>query len=203
MKVKFIANACAIFESSEGTKILSDPWIVNGVFEGSWCHFYKLETKIEDLQNVDAIYVSHIHPDHYDEPNFSFPKNIPIFVLDHGFNFLHKKLTKKGYTNLIKIKDRQSNVFKDFKVTLFAPFVKHSFYPENTKLGNLIDSTMALESDGQVVLNANDNTPDHDACWNLKKIFGKIDFAMLNYNNAGPYPSCFNNLTDEEKIKRT
>ena len=91
MKIKFIANACAIFESDKGTKILSDPWIQNGVFEGSWCHFHKLETSIEDLQDVDAIYVSHIHPDHYDERFFNFSKEIPIIVLDHGFNFLHKK----------------------------------------------------------------------------------------------------------------
>ena len=128
MKIKFISNACAIFESDKGTKILSDPWIVNGVFEGSWCHFHKLETKIEDLQDVDAIYVSHIHPDHYDERFFDFSREIPIIVLDHGLNFLHKKLIEKGYKNLIKVKDKQTINFKDIKISLFAPFVKHVFF---------------------------------------------------------------------------
>ena len=52
MKVTFISNACASFESSEGTKILSDPWIKDGVFDGSWCHFHPLETKLEDLQEM-------------------------------------------------------------------------------------------------------------------------------------------------------
>ena len=70
MKFEFIGNAGGIFHGTEGTKILCDPWIVPGVFEGSWFHYPPLKTKIKDLQNVDAIYVSHIHPDHYDDRNF-------------------------------------------------------------------------------------------------------------------------------------
>ena len=108
MKVQFISNACAIFESNSGTKIITDPWLDDGVFEGSWCHFHKLKTRWEDIQDVDAVYVSHVHPDHYDERFFNFRKDIPILVMDHGFNFLHKNLTKAGYTNLIKIKDGEA-----------------------------------------------------------------------------------------------
>ena len=103
MKVKFISNACCIVETNTGTQILTDPWIENGVFEGSWCHFHKLKTTINDLKNIDAIYLSHIHPDHYDDRFFNFPKDIPIIVLDHGLNFLHRKLLDSGYKNLIKI----------------------------------------------------------------------------------------------------
>ena len=31
MKVEFIANACAVFESNSGTKIITDPWLNDGV----------------------------------------------------------------------------------------------------------------------------------------------------------------------------
>ena len=199
MKITFISNACAVFESSKGTKILSDPWIKDGVFDGSWCHFHPLETKLEDLQEVDAIYVSHVHPDHFDDRFFDFRKDIPIIVLDHGFNFLHKNLEKLGYKNLIKIKNNETKSFKDFKLTVFKPFSKHNFFEENTKVGNLIDSAIVFESDEQIVFNANDNSPNIEACKFLKERFGKIDLAMMNYNNAGPYPSCFDNLSEEEK----
>ena len=134
MKVKFISNACCVVETNEGTQILTDPWIENGVFEGSWCHFHKLKTSINDLQNIDAIYVSHIHPDHYDDRFFNFPKDIPIIVLDHGLNFLHRKLLDGGYKNLIKIKNKETIKFKDLELTLFAPFVKHNFFEDNSKL---------------------------------------------------------------------
>ena len=33
MKFKFIGNAGGVFYGNKGTKILCDPWIVDGVFE--------------------------------------------------------------------------------------------------------------------------------------------------------------------------
>ena len=149
MKLKFIANACCIVESKKGTKIVSDPWINDGVFDGSWCHFHELKTTWDDLQSVDAVYVSHVHPDHFDNRFFQFPKDTPMIVLDHGMNFLHKNLIAMGYTNLIKIKNYETLPFKDFKLSLFAPFAGNNFFEENTKIGNLIDSGIVYEADNQ------------------------------------------------------
>lgn len=199
MKLKFIANACCIVESKKGTKIVSDPWINDGVFDGSWCHFHELKTTWDDLQSVDAVYVSHVHPDHFDNRFFQFPKDTPMIVLDHGMNFLHKNLIAMGYTNLIKIKNYETLPFKDFKLSLFAPFAGNNFFEENTKIGNLIDSAIVYEADNQSIFNANDNNPNPDSCRELKKRFGTFDLSMMNYNAAGPYPSCFNNLNEEEK----
>ena len=95
MKFKFIGNAGGIFIGSKGSKILCDPWIIDGVFECSWYHYPPLKTKINDLKNVDAIYLSHIHQDHYDERYFNFSKKTPIILLNEGPNFLKKKLDKK------------------------------------------------------------------------------------------------------------
>ena len=200
MKLKFIANACCIVESKKGTKIVSDPWINDGVFDGSWCHFHELKTTWDDLQSVDAVYVSHVHPDHFDNRFFQFPKDTPMIVLDHGMNFLHKNLIAMGYTNLIKIKNYETLPFKDFKLSLFAPFAGNNYFEENTKIGNLIDSGIVYEADNQSIFNANDNNPNPESCRELKKRFGTFDLSLMNYNAAGPYPSCFNNLNDEEKV---
>ena len=200
MKLKFISNACCIVESNKGTKIVSDPWLDDGVFDGSWCHFHELKTTWDDLQDVDAVYVSHVHPDHFDNRFFQFPKDTPMIVLDHGMNFLHKNLIAMGYTNLIKIKNYETLPFKDFKLSLFAPFAGNNYFEENTKIGNLIDSGIVYEADNQSIFNANDNNPNPESCRELKKRFGTFDLSLMNYNAAGPYPSCFNNLNDEEKV---
>ncbi len=205
MKFEFISNACGIFHGNEGTKILCDPWIVNGVFDGSWCHIHPLKTTmdglIKDVSNkvIDALYISHIHPDHYDDRYFNFPKNTPIIVLDHKHNFLIKNLERNGFTNLIFIKDKETISFNEFEITLYAPFVKNNFY--DAGIGNLIDSAMVVKSGDITALNANDNTPTVEACKMLKEKFGKIDLAMINYNAAGPYPSCFDNLSEPEKTQ--
>ncbi|MDA8701691.1 MBL fold metallo-hydrolase [Candidatus Pelagibacter bacterium] len=197
MKFEFIGNAAGIFHGSNGTKILCDPWIIDGVFEGSWFHYPPLKTKLSDLQDIDAIYVSHIHPDHFDQRHFDFPKNLPIIILDEGPNFLKKNLISLGFKNIISVKNDETINFKEFKLTLYKPFIGHKF--EESLLGNLIDSALVLENKGKVVVNFNDNTPDIKGCEKLHKKFKKIDLALLNYNAAGPYPSCFENLSKEEK----
>jgi len=198
MKFQFIGNAGGIFIGSKGTQILCDPWIIDGVFEDAWYHYPPLKTKISDLQNVDGIYISHIHPDHYDDRYFDFPKDIPLIILNEGPNFLKKNLIKKGYNNFIEIKNDQTVHFKEFKLTAYKPFTKHIF--EESLLGNLIDSALVLENDNVTAINFNDNQPDEKACFFLNNKFKKIDLAMLNYNAAGPYPSCFENFTTEQKI---
>ena len=50
-----------------------------------------------------------------------------------------------------------------------------------------------------MAINFNDNTPDAKACVELNKKFGTINLALMNYNAAGPYPSCFDNLSENNK----
>ena len=96
------------------------------------------------------------------------------------------------------IENSQTVKWNEFKLTCFAPFSKHAFH--KAVVGNLIDSALAVSSGGYVAFNANDNTPTADWAARLRGTFGRIDLAMLNYNAAGPYPSCFDNLTKQEKI---
>ena len=194
---EFIGNACGIFTGREGTRVLCDPWIANGVFEGSWYHYPPLSTTPADVLDVDAVYVSHLHPDHFDERFFNFDKTIPIIALEHGHNFLRKKLLELGYNNLVLIKDGETVAFKEFTITLFAPFTRNNFH--EAEIGNLIDSAMVVECGGVKAFNANDNTPTPESCFELQQRFGTIDLAMINYNAAGPYPGSFANLSDTEK----
>ena len=198
MHFTFIANACGIFTGSEGAKVLCDPWLIDGVFEGSWCHYPPLSVSPQDLTEVDAIYLSHIHPDHFDERSLKFfDVNTPILILKRERNFLLSRLNSLGYFNIVEYEDGVTKSFQEFKITMFGPFAKHNFH--DALVGNIIDSAMVIESGGLKAFNANDNTPTPEACAMLRNKFGAIDLAMLNYNSAGPYPSCFNNLTDIEK----
>src|SRR6185436_5631093 len=109
MKITFYANACCMFEF-QGYRILSDPWLVDGVFEGAWYHSPPLATKPADLADaVDALYISHLHPDHFDTETLKFfRRDIPILALDHGQNFLCRVLDSAGFTNVIRMKNRET-----------------------------------------------------------------------------------------------
>jgi len=201
MKFKFIANACGIFKGSLGTTVLCDPWLKNGVFEGSWYHYPPIKTRTEDVLNVDAIYVSHLHSDHFDIRTFKkFKKSTPIIILDREPNFLLRILKKLGFKNIIKIKNNKKVSFREFEITMYEPWEKHNF--EESELGNLIDSSIILKDikTKEVAINFNDNIPSVSAAKKIRKKFKNIDLALVNYNAAGPYPSCFENLNKKNKI---
>lgn len=198
MRLTYYANACCLMEA-EGFRILTDPWLVDGAFEGAWCHYPPLKVRPDDLAGVDALYVSHLHPDHCDPQTLqAFPRDIPILVLDHAPNFLHRVLRQMGFTNLVPAKDGETASLGPFRCTVYAPFTTHVFH--ESKIGNLIDSAVHFAAGGLSVMNFNDNTPDLASARRLRERHGRPTVAQVAYNAAGPYPSCFHNLGHDEKL---
>ena len=167
---KFIGNAGGIFTGSKGSRILCDPWIVDGVFEDAWYHYPPLNTKLSDIQDVDGIYVSHIHPDHYDERNFDFPKNIPLIILNEGPNFLKKNLINKGYNNFIEAKDNETIEFKEFQQSAMRKILSDYVRPGDDVIEQLFnekkfyDAMFSPTGYGESV---------------LKETFGEAQFKLL------------------------
>lgn len=201
MKVTFIANACAIYESS-GFRLVSDPWLTNGAFEGSWCHYPPVRTTPEELARLtDALYISHIHPDHFDPVSIApMRKDLPVIVLDHASaNFLHKRLRQLGFTNIVAVRDNEFATVGSYRLTLFAPFEGHNFF--DAKVGNLIDSGLLIDDGVTKVLNCNDNVPRPGSAAEIARKHGPIDLFQLQYCAAGPYPSCFMHLGDKDRLQ--
>lgn len=200
MRLTFFANACSIVEHA-GFRILTDPWLSEGAFEGSWFHTAPLRTTPADVAGVDALFISHLHPDHFDVATLSvFRRDIPIVHLDHGANFLRKRLASLGFHNLIGVRDRASVTIGPFECTLFAPFAKHPFH--DSILGNMLDSAILFRAGDETILNTNDNMLTPAAARRLREEVGRITVAQLNYNAAGPFPSCFDHLSLEDKRAR-
>jgi hypothetical protein len=84
------------------------------------------------------------------------------------------------------------------RVWMYESFTKNSLVAD-AQVPNVIDSTIVVENGNWAILNTNDNIPDDTACRQLREQFGKFDLAMLPYSGASEYPSCFQNLTFEEK----
>lgn len=197
MKLTFIANACCIYES-QGFKILCDPWLTEGAFYGSWFHYPPLKTRPEDVADFDALYISHLHPDHFDPETLKhFDKTKPVIILDQEPNYLNRMVKAEGFTNIWKIPDGHTRQIGPFSITMFGPFCGHPFF--DTQMGNVLDSAIVVDDGTYKIFNANDNTPDVDSAHRLRERFGRFDIAQLNYNAAGPYPSCFSNLSELQK----
>lgn len=210
-KIKLYRSATVGIISDE-FKLLCDPWLTDGEYYGSWSHYppFDLEKNIDEINSYDAIYISHIHPDHCSEETLKrISKNIPIYILSYHAKFLKLKIERLGFKVIEVLNHEKKKLSKNFILSIVAaddcdPELCYKFNgcadfnnKENTQQ---IDSISVINCNGKNILNIND-CPYDLAKSVLKKIkkFYKIDFLLVGYGGAGPYPQCFQNLDFEQK----
>jgi len=190
IKVTYYYSACVAITTPD-VSILCDPWFTDGIYDGSWYQYPKIQNPIELIGKHDIIYVSHIHPDHYD-PKFlkEYLKVYPdAEVMIAPGIFLDKKMDADG----IKYNVR-NDLVED--CSTFISIVKN-----DTGSISDIDTALVVEYDGCAVVNLNDNQyyqPQIDA---IKELAPNIDIALIGHTGAGPYPQTYYKDTDILKEK--
>lgn len=195
MKVKYIYSACIEVECN-GFRILTDPWFTDGAYDGTWYQYPKINP-FDFISKPDLIYISHIHPDHYDaiflKKLIAKYGEIPILIPDLNPNYLLFKGKSDGL-NLIPTRH-----FKNDKVELFI---------EENDTGSIsdIDSALVVRDldSNKLLLNLNDciyNQPHVDKLKSIIDEFGgKIDLLALGYTGAGPYPQTYIDIEEDKTL---
>ena len=213
MKIKLYRSSTVGIES-ENFKILTDPWLTDGEYYGSWYHYppFDFSKKLNEINSYNAIYISHIHPDHCSEKTLlQINKNIPIYIHEYHSKFLKFKLEKLGFKVTELENGKRHKIFKETYISIYAadncdPKLCYKFngcanlFSKDNK-SQQIDSFSIIENKDYSILNLND-CPFELTSVVLKKtlkLYKKIDLAMIGYGGAGPYPQCFENLSLKEK----
>lgn len=209
MKVKYLNSATVIVEH-QGKKVLCDPWLTDGIYYGAWFTWPVCKFTVEDIKDVDYIYISHVHPDHFDENTIKdLPKNIPVIILDFAEKFLLSRLRNLGFEKIIEIPNRgEVQLGPDFKVEIMAGddcnperfgksygFDAPKDYPKTMQ----IDSLAIFSGGGKVVFNSNDVPAAlilHSASY-IKAKYPTIDLLLVSYAGAGPYPQAYKMPIDQ------
>lgn len=106
MKIRQIRNATLVIEYG-GKRLLTDPWFgpkgaIPG-FEGTPNSHVRnptvdLPVSVDELTDVDAVILTHVHPDHWDDVAAeALPKDIPFFVQHFGDR---DTIAAAGFTNV-------------------------------------------------------------------------------------------------------
>jgi UDP-MurNAc hydroxylase len=177
MKVRYIYSACVVIET-EDTKIVCDPWF-DEIFDGAWAQYPKIDDPIEAIGQVDYIYVSHVHDDHYDP---SFLKrylakyNAQIIIGETTPNILARRMKEDGLAYIA------ITTFINKKTVM-------SVIPNTGYQDFNLDTALLVKSHGQTVVNLNDNTFDMKQLDQIVALAdNKVDFALLPYTGAGSFP---------------
>ncbi len=195
INVKYIYSACVVISTADA-KILCDPWFTEGIYDGSWFQYPKIKNPINSIGDVDAIYVSHIHPDHYDshflKQYFHRFGTKKIFIADHQPNHLARKMRADGITPTI--------LGEDFLIgnttVCIVPHITGSISDIDSALIVKYKSAEKLHC----VLNANDIIFDQVMRKHLKNVAGDVDILLCGYTGAGPYPQTYFDIDDAELI---
>lgn len=128
MKITQIRNATVLAEYNE-TKFLIDPWLMpkdcmEGFESAVNSHIrqprVELPLEIEKITDVDAVIITHIHPDHWDDyAKNALKKDIKIFVQSE---FDKNYMLKEGFKN-VEILSTNGTTYE--KVSLYKTSTQH------------------------------------------------------------------------------
>ena len=194
IKVRMIYSACVVIETAN-CRILCDPWFTDGIYDGSWYLFPIAENPIEVIGDCDFIFISHIHPDHYDpifiKSYFERYGSKPLLVANRQSNSLAKKAFIDGFEVQVLEDDLQ------ISRTLI------SIIPHETGSQSDIDSVLIVKhiDDEHVsrVVNINDCIVDQQLLDQIS-MYGPIDILLLGFTGAGPYPQTYFSLDDPQLL---
>ena len=213
MKIKLYRSA-TIGLDLNGYMLLMDPWLTDGEYYGSWSHYpyYDLDNNINEINSYNAIYISHIHPDHCSDDTLKkISKKIPIYIHSFHTKFLKLKLERIGFKVIELENNKRTKLDNNAYINIFAAdncnpelCFKFAGCADFTAHGQSqqIDTLSVIDDGKNVLVNVNDcpielaQSPLQD----IKNQYEQINVLLTGYSGAGSYPQCFENLNLEEKI---
>ncbi len=220
MKITQLNSASITIEDSIGDskiKILCDPWLDGEEYLGSWAIYPPYDFNPNNFDDVDFIYVSHIHPDHCSAKTLSkLNKNIPVLIHNFPEKFLKNKIESFGFKTIELEHGIRLQLKNHFYVNIMAadncdPTICGQIMgcglAEDKFKTTQIDTMAVFDNEKQVIVNTNDCPFDiaKNTASLIKLVYGKIDVLLVGYVAASSWPHCYNlsdDIKKQESIKK-
>lgn len=197
LKITFVTHACIRVDGAFGS-LLTDPWILNEpIFNFSTWKFPAAVMAPESLTDVDFIYISHAHEDHFHVPSLhKFPRHLPILLPEYCWKpglraqTMERTLRDLGFYRVCKIKPWQTVKLGGGAALTVIP-------SSPTKPQDWENSGFVLEQPGFRLLNMNDCPGDPEIYREIDGRFGAFDAAFVQYAGVSMFPGCYR-LSEEE-----
>lgn len=182
MRVTGLGHASALIETRYG-RILTDPW-VNPAYFGSWFPFPDNSGLDWDtLGQVEYLYVSHLHRDHFDPRHLAehVSKDARVLLPAFATTELHDRLEKLGFRHFVEtVSDEVVELDGGLQV-----MVQALTSPTDGPIG---DSSLWVSDGEHVLLNQNDARP---AELDVFKALGPVDAYLIQFSGAIWYPMVY------------
>lgn len=214
MKITHLNGACELIETN-GVKILTDPWLVDGEYYGSWCIYPPIDNfDMSSLDDIDYIYISHIHPDHLSPLTLQrLNKQIPVLIHKFPAPFVKLNIERLGFKVIELETDKRTHLKNGVNINIISaghcnPTLCSKAFgcgKMEVNYGSTTIDTLCVIDDGTyTILNVND-CPYEVAKYALdviKSRYENIDLLVTGYTGASAFPHCFENYSEEEKLQK-
>lgn len=191
MRITYFGQACTLTEAG-GLKILTDPWLTEGAYFGTWFHTHLLADAGVTLENfpkdVDYIFLSHEHQDHFDQMALSrFPRTVPILICRFATTKFRNCIRSLGFENIREVESGQPlKLENDVSVTIF----------QTVEYTN--DSAILIEHDGVRMFNETDCKLAFSDLQRLGAL--GIDIGFYMFSGANWYPMMYGYPDDQMRL---
>jgi UDP-MurNAc hydroxylase len=182
MRVTYYGQACTLIDAG-GTKILTDPWLTEGAYQGTWFHTHLLAdagiTPETFPKDIDYLFLSHEHQDHLDVATLKhFRHDVPLLICWFPTNKFHQYLRGLGFTNIQEV---ESGAPLDLGNGVTATIYGTVEYTN--------DSAILVEHDGNRVFNETDCKLKYEDLERIGRLGVDIGFYM--FSGANWYPMMY------------
>ncbi len=176
--IKFINHASILISNSKKT-ILTDPWYAGTSFDDGWKLLYEnSKDEITNiLNNVDYIWYSHEHPDHF---SIKFLLDYENILKENNIKFIFQNTKDKRVISFLKAKgfeyiELNDNELYEIDNGFNILIQKTDFY----------DSALIINLNGKKIFNLNDcPLKTKSQIKNFKKKYGGCDFLFTQFSYA-------------------
>lgn len=171
-KISVLSHACLLVET-KATKIIIDPWLVGTCYWRSWSNYPPAQYNMEEISQVDAVFISHVHWDHWHGPTLKrFFRETPIYIPEQPNARVINDFSSVGCKSVTVVKHGQVIKVGDLDI---------KFY----QFGLLLqDAALVIRSHDMTILNANDAKLAGPPLEDLIRREGPFDVALRSHSSA-------------------
>jgi UDP-MurNAc hydroxylase len=176
MQVRLVSHASVVISTAD-VRIWTDPWLVGKVFNDSWSLLVPPAWDEAMLDEIDHLWVSHEHPDHFNLPTLkalpaAFKRRVTVLFQALNTDKMFDAFRRLGFVKLRALPHRE--------LVALTPNTSVYCY----QVGQM-DSCLAVRGDGQLLVDINDAEADAGDCRTMRADLGPARVVLNQFSLAG------------------
>ena len=188
MKITLVSHASLLVETN-GIRLLTDPWYSGEIYCRAW-ELCPPPPALPHFSRLDALFISHAHPDHYHIPTLECIRaargtDLPIFVAKFFHGVIARDLRQMGFKRVIEMRPGHE----------FSPFPNVRFFSQQYRMD---DSLLVMRGDGdETLVNINDTPLRGSTLSDLRSRYPNPEYCAAQFAIAQGYQYCYDDIVPD------